>query len=193
MMACVRHFRSWRTSLQTMKGATRAIKDWIKSQAAELRSSRSSSGSNVLSQPTTHLQRQCTNSKNTVSVSVLDPKSSNRKDAPRKLRRKSPLESTSKKAKATSTKCKGKRPALGRADMEEDASVLQESEQLQYSQPTPFSYSQLLFGDVGSQVFTQQLPSSTNVIFNSQATSSPCFDQVKVYFVFYALWVKHLK
>lgn len=38
----------------------------------------------------------------------------------------------------------GKETRRGRADMEEVASVLQGSGQLQYSQPTPFSYSQLL-------------------------------------------------
>ncbi|XP_022875791.1 protein FAR1-RELATED SEQUENCE 5-like [Olea europaea var. sylvestris] len=43
------------------EGRARALKDWIKSQAEELRSLNSSNGSNLLSQPTTHLPSQCNN------------------------------------------------------------------------------------------------------------------------------------
>lgn len=52
-----------------------AIMERIKCQAAELRSSKSSSGSNVLSQATFHIASQCTDSQNNIRVSILDPKS----------------------------------------------------------------------------------------------------------------------
>ncbi|XP_022858879.1 protein FAR-RED IMPAIRED RESPONSE 1-like [Olea europaea var. sylvestris] len=78
---------------------SRAIMDWIQCQAAELRSLNSSCGSNVLSQATTHIASQCTDSQNIIGTSILDPKLSKRKGAPRKLWKKGPLESTSKKVK----------------------------------------------------------------------------------------------
>ncbi|XP_022862384.1 uncharacterized protein LOC111382594 isoform X2 [Olea europaea var. sylvestris] len=128
-----------------------------------------------------HLQGQCNNSESPGGVNVLDPKTSNRKGAPRKLRRKSALESTSKKAKGTSNKSKGKRLPPSRTDMEEATSVLQLSGRIEDSQPTQFSYSQLL-GDVQSQVCAQQLSSSTFtpplIPYHTLGTSGPCVDQL---------------
>ncbi|XP_022845046.1 uncharacterized protein LOC111368085 [Olea europaea var. sylvestris] len=128
------------------EGRARAIMDWIKSQATELRTTRSSCGSNSLIQQSVHLATQCTTSQNIACVSILDPKLSNRKGPPRKLRKKGPLESTMKKAKASSKSGKGRRPREKHSGMEFIALDVQPSQQLQHSQPTPFSYSQLLLG-----------------------------------------------
>ncbi|XP_022844850.1 protein FAR1-RELATED SEQUENCE 5-like [Olea europaea var. sylvestris] len=151
------------------EGRARAIMDWIKCQATELRTSRSSGGSNVLPQQNFQGATQCIGSQNTTGVSVLNPNLSNRKGAPKKLRKKGPLESISKKASSKSDK--GKRLRDRRTDMEETAPEVQQSQQLQHSQPTPFSYSQLLLGDFESQVCTQPSVASPNVVFNSQGAS----------------------
>ncbi|XP_022854162.1 uncharacterized protein LOC111375555 [Olea europaea var. sylvestris] len=115
--------------------------DWIKCQAAELRSLNSSCGNNVISQATSHIASQSNDSQNTATTSILDPKLSNRKGAPRKLRKKGSLESTLKKAKIASTKCKGKRPNDSHFPVEAAAPVVHITPELQCLQPTPFSYS----------------------------------------------------
>ncbi|XP_022841931.1 protein FAR1-RELATED SEQUENCE 5-like [Olea europaea var. sylvestris] len=87
---------------------SRAIIEWIKCQCEELTSTKSSIGSNVAAQNTVQVLTQCTDVANSTSVSILDPKLTRRKGAPKKLRRKSPLETASKKAKSgsKSTTCK---------------------------------------------------------------------------------------
>lgn len=60
---------------------------------------RSCNGSNVILQHTIEIADQHTDSQNNVSVNIRDPKSSCRKGAPKKLRKKGQLESSSKKAK----------------------------------------------------------------------------------------------
>lgn len=78
------------------EGRTRLIMEWIQVQAKELSMVKWSSGSNIC---TIQSGSQCTGSQTTCSVSVLDPKLTKRKGAPRKLRRKCPLELNSKKTK----------------------------------------------------------------------------------------------
>ncbi|XP_022891144.1 protein FAR1-RELATED SEQUENCE 5-like [Olea europaea var. sylvestris] len=91
-------------------GQTRAIIDWIESQCTVLTLTRTSTSTNVLAHHTVQLGPQCNVSQNTLSGSVRDPLVSRRKGAPKKLRSKSPLESSLKKVKATLTSSKGKRP-----------------------------------------------------------------------------------
>ncbi|CAA2960726.1 Hypothetical predicted protein [Olea europaea subsp. europaea] len=67
-------------------------------------------GGTSISLPSLHLGFHSRASFDTGSESIQDPKGSKRKDAPRKLRTKSPLESHSMKSKATSTSTKGQRP-----------------------------------------------------------------------------------
>ncbi|XP_022854550.1 protein FAR-RED IMPAIRED RESPONSE 1-like, partial [Olea europaea var. sylvestris] len=66
---------------------TRTITEWMTSQIKELRKSKSSFGSVVYSQP------------NSNGGHILDPVTSNRKGAPKKLRRKGPLECSLKRTK----------------------------------------------------------------------------------------------
>ncbi|XP_022897719.1 protein FAR1-RELATED SEQUENCE 5-like [Olea europaea var. sylvestris] len=153
------------------EGRTHAIMEWIGVQEKELMSSRSISGSNVVLQRTTQVSSNNIGSQKNVSCTVLDPNAVNKKGAPKRVRRKGPLKSTSKKATAPS---KGKRPTARRTYPPDGASSIQAHQQHDSSMSIPFSYSQLLLGDHDSQVFPQQLssstpihPSSTHPTFNS--------------------------
>ncbi|XP_022856718.1 protein FAR1-RELATED SEQUENCE 5-like [Olea europaea var. sylvestris] len=118
-----------------------AVMDWIKLQAKELKSSCGSHPSHVIS---------CgTDSQNRSGVNVLDPVSSKRSGAPRKLRRKGLLELTLKKAKATSTSTKGKRPTGQHSTAEEVVSDVDASQQ--FLSLTSFACSQSFMGDSGRQ------------------------------------------
>lgn len=67
------------------EGWTRTIMEWIKSYIKDLRMTKSFVGSSI------HLEHS------SISQNILDPISSNKKKAPRKFRRKSSLESSSKR------------------------------------------------------------------------------------------------
>ncbi|XP_022888998.1 protein FAR1-RELATED SEQUENCE 2-like [Olea europaea var. sylvestris] len=84
---------------------SRAVMNWIEVIKKELMMSPPSTGSNILSHNTFQLPSQGTGSQNTVGGSIGDPKQSKKKGAPKKLRRKSPLETCSKKTKVSSTAC----------------------------------------------------------------------------------------
>lgn len=78
---------------------SRMIMDWlIKCQCEDLLMLKSGSKSNSISHRTTHETNECTNLSKTMSESVLDPKLTRWKGAPKKMLRKSPLEMASKKA-----------------------------------------------------------------------------------------------
>lgn len=81
------------------EGRTRLIMDWINLKAKELRSTKYTIETNVLLHPPITLPSQSNASQNSGNVSVLDPITSKRNGAPRKLRRKSTLELKSNKVK----------------------------------------------------------------------------------------------
>ncbi|XP_022883667.1 protein FAR1-RELATED SEQUENCE 5-like [Olea europaea var. sylvestris] len=142
----------------------RAILDWIKVQANELKSTKSCIASNIVS--------HCTPSQIAATINIWDPNVAKKKGAPRRLRRKSPLEL--KNLGASLTTSKGKRLRQRHSNTEEAAPEFVASQE-QSSTQTPFSYSQLLLGDAESFVCTRPLPTSdalpplpTNVIFRPQ-------------------------
>ncbi|XP_022876959.1 protein FAR-RED IMPAIRED RESPONSE 1-like [Olea europaea var. sylvestris] len=85
----------------------RAVMEWIKVQAKELILTKSSNGAHQ-----NDVISHGSDSQNHFAVNVLDPILSKRKGAPRKLRQRGPLESSSKKVKASSSSGKGKRPRV---------------------------------------------------------------------------------
>ncbi|XP_022889005.1 protein FAR-RED IMPAIRED RESPONSE 1-like [Olea europaea var. sylvestris] len=91
------------------KGRSHVTLDWIKLQRKDLLMSKwSHSGSNVIAHHTIQVADRCTDSQNDASVNIRAPKSSRRKGAPEKLRKKGPLESSLKNTKSASSK--GRRP-----------------------------------------------------------------------------------
>ncbi|CAA2979569.1 Hypothetical predicted protein [Olea europaea subsp. europaea] len=84
--------------------------------------------------------------------------------------------------RTTKAPSKGKGPTARRTYPPDGASSIQAHQQQDSSMPIPFSYSQLLLGDHESQVFPQQLltstpihPSSTHPTFNSQSLAHPYY------------------
>ncbi|XP_022851943.1 uncharacterized protein LOC111373622 [Olea europaea var. sylvestris] len=158
---------------------TRAVMDWIKFEVIELRPTKMCTGNSIISQHTLHLAAQCTDSQSTGSHSIRDPNLTKRKGAPRKLRRKSPLESTSKKAGATSMSCKGRRSRARQSNTQQALSDVVASEE-QYAD-TFLIFRTLIgqcFGDAQSQVFAQDVsssnlipPLSMQVQFNAQGAA----------------------
>ncbi|CAA2968106.1 Hypothetical predicted protein [Olea europaea subsp. europaea] len=153
----------------------RAILDWIDMQCKQTMVSKSSCGSNVIPSHITQMASMADASQETRSDSMLDLECAKRKGAPRKLRKKCPLESSSKKSKATSSLKKVTRPKVRPSNVDDDACSIQVPQQAQVAMQIPLSYTQLLLGGNRSVDFTQNLhtsnwmhPSSTNPTLNPQ-------------------------
>ncbi|XP_022897684.1 uncharacterized protein LOC111411381 [Olea europaea var. sylvestris] len=134
------------------------IKEWIINKKQELLTIKSDSGSIIISHVGNPFTSQCNESKDNVSGCVRDPISTKRKGAPKKLRKKNPLESSSKKTK---TSTKGKRPTSSHSNAPMVAPIVEASPQL-------------LLGDAQIHAYPQHLPASslvrptsTNLIFTS--------------------------
>ncbi|GER34250.1 FAR1-related protein [Striga asiatica] len=114
-------------------------KYWIEEQCGEMSSMYSSSVKNLMPQ---HTAPNPSENKNIGAI--RDPVLSKRKDAPRKLRRKNPLESRSHKVKATSASSKGKSQRKIYSDLQTDDTSVQDAILRDFSVPATFSYSKLL-------------------------------------------------
>lgn len=85
------------------EGRACVIMEWIKLQRQDLMmSKKSGTGSNAISKHSFDNTDQCTDFQHHDSVTIRDPVGSRTKGAPKKLRRKGPLESSSKKGKVCS-------------------------------------------------------------------------------------------
>ncbi|CAA2968108.1 Hypothetical predicted protein [Olea europaea subsp. europaea] len=148
----------------------RAILDWIDMQCKQTMVSKSSCGSNVIPSHITQMASMADASQETRSDSMLDLECAKRKGAPRKLRKKCPLESSSKKSKvlhkiiisklrevniriiyimgkflqATSSLKKVTRPKVRPSNVDDDACSIQVPQQAQVAMQIPLSYTQLL-------------------------------------------------
>ncbi|CAA2968107.1 Hypothetical predicted protein [Olea europaea subsp. europaea] len=164
----------------------RAILDWIDMQCKQTMVSKSSCGSNVIPSHITQMASMADASQETRSDSMLDLECAKRKGAPRKLRKKCPLESSSKKSKvlhkiiisklrevniriiyimgkflqATSSLKKVTRPKVRPSNVDDDACSIQVPQQAQVAMQIPLSYTQLLLGGNRSVDFTQNLHTS---------------------------------
>ncbi|XP_022899387.1 uncharacterized protein LOC111412694 [Olea europaea var. sylvestris] len=99
--------------------------------------------SNVLSPHMTRTSFQCGALEDTASGNIRDPECVKRKGAPKKLRKKSPLETISSKVKASTGSTKREKTKVPGSDMGMVAApILQSSQQLHMS--LPFSYTNLL-------------------------------------------------
>ncbi|GER47924.1 Far-red impaired responsive (FAR1) family protein, partial [Striga asiatica] len=98
------------------------ILDWIEEQRGEMSSMYLSSVKNLMPQ---HTAPNPSENKNIGAI--RDPVLSKRKDAPRKLRRKNPLESRSHKVKATSASSKGKSQRKIYSDLQTDDTSVQDA------------------------------------------------------------------
>ncbi|XP_022869200.1 protein FAR-RED IMPAIRED RESPONSE 1-like [Olea europaea var. sylvestris] len=167
---------------------SRVILDWIKLQCKDLLMLKTShSGSNAITHHTIQVADQCTDSQNDASVSIKDMKSSRRKGVPKKLRKKGPLESSSKNTKTASSK--GRRPTGRHIGTQESAVHVHEAQQqnysmqppppcLQYSMPSTFPVSQYTFATPFSHSGVLPMsnyiaPSSSNIMHNSQGKLAP--------------------
>ncbi|XP_022855590.1 uncharacterized protein LOC111376821 [Olea europaea var. sylvestris] len=131
-----------------------------------------------MEQNTIQLPDQCTYVSNSTSLSVLDPKLTRRKGAPKKLRTKSPLETASKKAKANSKSSTCKRPTTSNTSMVDGRFNVQSHQAEQCSMPTPIPY--LSNSMLPSFSISQQLPSANfilpscaNIVYSSQGHCMP--------------------
>ncbi|XP_022868363.1 protein FAR1-RELATED SEQUENCE 1-like isoform X2 [Olea europaea var. sylvestris] len=129
------------------EGRACSVMEWIRSQANELWITKSSIGS------TGQIQMASSN------AHLLDPASCKRKGAPRKFRRKSPLEASSNRSKASASLSKGKRPTVRCSNTEETSIDVQAAQLPQRSMPTPL------------QCFI--LPTPPNVALNAQGLVMP--------------------
>ncbi|CAA2997928.1 Hypothetical predicted protein [Olea europaea subsp. europaea] len=98
----------------------------------------------VGSQPSLHLGSQSRASHDTGNGTIQDPKCSKRKGAPKKLRHKSSLESTSKKIKTASTSSKGQRSRAAKSNLRPNTPIVESLPHVQYSMMTRFSNSQVI-------------------------------------------------
>ncbi|XP_022886761.1 uncharacterized protein LOC111402613 [Olea europaea var. sylvestris] len=115
--------------------------------------------SNVLSPHTTQISFQCGAPEDTGSGNIRDPECVKRKGAPKKLRKKSPLETISSKVKASTGSTKRKKTKVPRSDMGMvSVPILQSPQQLHM--PLPFSYTNLLLGGNQNLQFTHHLQST---------------------------------
>ncbi|CAA2970177.1 Hypothetical predicted protein [Olea europaea subsp. europaea] len=148
--------------------------DWINLKAKELRATKYILESNLLLHHPIPLSSQSNASQNSGIASVLDPTTSKRKGAPRKLRRKSPLELKSNKVKATSNASKGKRLKARATNMEVVASIVQTAQRPQSSTPTIIIFTATLGDGDNCDVLQYILHSTfiylspTNFILNGQ-------------------------
>ncbi|XP_052198271.1 protein FAR1-RELATED SEQUENCE 1-like [Diospyros lotus] len=126
---------------------TRATMEWIQSQLNGLSISNAnpSYGGNIYAQHSMQEQvRSCGEIATASSKQIMDPICSQRKGAPRKLRRKGPLETRTKKAKVGSSKSnKANAPSQ---NIVEDAQAFNQtfSQDAQYQALPPISHSQQL-------------------------------------------------
>ncbi|XP_022866195.1 uncharacterized protein LOC111385998, partial [Olea europaea var. sylvestris] len=119
-----------------------AIIDWIDSQCQEMMET-NHSNNNVLSPHTTQTSFQCRALQDTGSGNIRDPECVKRKGTPKKLRKKSPLETISSKVKASTGSTKWKKTKVPRSDMGMVvAPIVQPPQQLHV--PLLFSYTNLL-------------------------------------------------
>ncbi|CAA3021759.1 FAR1-RELATED SEQUENCE 5-like [Olea europaea subsp. europaea] len=128
---------------------SRQVMEWIDCKEQTVGLTRSIGGSNNLAQQASQIALDDGASHHFVKGSVQDPKYSNKKGVPKKLRRKRCLESNSSNAKSHPTLVKGRKTKAG-------PSKLGEVESISYSMQAPVSYSQLLMGAAESHAFTQQ-------------------------------------
>ncbi|CAA3010842.1 FAR1-RELATED SEQUENCE 5-like [Olea europaea subsp. europaea] len=119
-----------------------AIIDWIDSQCEELMST-NPGNSNILSPQTTQTSFYCEAPLDTGSGDIRDPECVKRKGAPKKLRKKSPLETMSRKFKASTGSSKGKKKKVPSSDMGMVVAPILQSSHQQHM-PLPFSYTNLL-------------------------------------------------
>ncbi|XP_022889102.1 protein FAR1-RELATED SEQUENCE 6-like [Olea europaea var. sylvestris] len=117
---------------------SRAIMEWIKSQCEDMMTTRSSGGSNPIPSRTTEVSNDCAVVSKLASGSIRDPQVARRKGVPRKLRKRNPLETASKKAKSSGTSSTTMRPRNSNTNVVDDAMNFQLPRQ--YSIPTPTSY-----------------------------------------------------
>ncbi|XP_022870525.1 protein FAR1-RELATED SEQUENCE 2-like isoform X2 [Olea europaea var. sylvestris] len=172
------------------EGRSRVILDWIKLQCKDLSMLKMShSGSNVIAHHTIQVADQCTNSQNDANVKIRDSKLSRRKGAPKKLRTKGPLESSSKNTKSASSK--GRRPIGRHTGTQESAVHVHEAQKqnysmqppppcLQYSMPSTFPVSQYTFVTPFSHsgvlpMSNYIVPSSSNIMHSSQGQPMPYY------------------
>ncbi|XP_052171636.1 protein FAR-RED ELONGATED HYPOCOTYL 3-like [Diospyros lotus] len=126
---------------------TRATMEWIQSRLNALSISKVKlrCGSHMYSQHNVEEQGpDCGEAATDTSGQIFDPRCSQTKGAPRKLRKKGPLETNTKKTKVGSSKAnKGKAP---RQNIVQDVQVVNEgfSQHAQYHALTPLTYSQHL-------------------------------------------------
>ncbi|XP_052198420.1 protein FAR1-RELATED SEQUENCE 5-like [Diospyros lotus] len=126
---------------------TRATMEWIQSQlnASSPSNTNPSYGSNIYAEHSVQEQvRSCGEIAIGSSMQIMDPICSQRKGAPRKLRKKGPLETRTKKAKVGSSKSnKGNAPIQ---NIVKDAQVFNQafSQDAQYQALPPFNHSQQL-------------------------------------------------
>ncbi|XP_052198397.1 protein FAR1-RELATED SEQUENCE 4-like [Diospyros lotus] len=126
---------------------TRATMEWIQSQlnALSISNTNPSYGSNIYAQHSVQKQVcSCGETATISSMQIMDPICSQRKGAPRKLRKKGPLETRTKKAKVGSSKSnKGNAPIQ---NIVENAQVFNQafSQDAQYQALPTISHSQQL-------------------------------------------------
>ncbi|XP_022841729.1 uncharacterized protein LOC111365429 [Olea europaea var. sylvestris] len=135
---------------------SRAIMEWIKLQCEDMMTTRSGGSSNLIPSRTTQVSNDCTDVSKLASGSICDPQVARLKGAPRKLRKRSPLEITSKKAKSSGTSSTTMPPRSSNTNMVDDAMNFQLPQQ--YSMPTPTSY---LPSDTLTPLSLSQLSMST--------------------------------
>ncbi|XP_022883296.1 uncharacterized protein LOC111400075 [Olea europaea var. sylvestris] len=143
---------------------------------------RSSRGSNAMSQYTERIASESGASQHYGKGSIHDPICSKRKGSPRKLRRKSDLESSSTKTKANLSSAKERRSKAHLDQMGDGAPIIQSHHQAQYYMPPPMSYSQILLGGENYHELTQHIqspnvisPASASVTWNSQGNAMPYY------------------
>ncbi|XP_022859242.1 protein FAR-RED IMPAIRED RESPONSE 1-like [Olea europaea var. sylvestris] len=90
------------------EGRSRIIMDWIKCQYKELTLTKSSNGTNVMSQPAVHLPSQNIDSQKFACETMRDPILVKRKGAPKIFQTKGSLESRSKKKREIQLQARGK-------------------------------------------------------------------------------------
>ncbi|CAA2959597.1 uncharacterized protein LOC111401257 isoform X2 [Olea europaea var. sylvestris] len=96
-------------------------------------------------------------SQHTISLeSIQDPKCSKRKGAPRKFRKKSPLESNSSKAKSRPNSVKGRRSEVGPSKLGKVQLLVQTCDQGSYYMQAPVTFSELMLDGADDNVFAQQ-------------------------------------
>ncbi|XP_052173721.1 protein FAR1-RELATED SEQUENCE 5-like isoform X2 [Diospyros lotus] len=127
---------------------TRATKEWIESQlnALIMSNAKPSSDSNIYSQHSVQASSDCGEVEIVSSGQILDPRCSQAKEVPRKLREKDPLETSTKKVKVRSSKSnKSKAP---QQNIVQDAQAFNQSfsQEAHYHVLTPISYPQSLMG-----------------------------------------------